>query len=405
MRTRPHERQGVHPYVREDTPESCETRARLTGSEQVIERQQNLARFGKLAAGIAHDFNNILTGMRLNATYLREAQLGAEESAAAVELQEAISAAAEMCKQLLGLARRAADATGDDLLALGALAESTMTLLGPLLRRPGLIVRLDLDTSLSRVRGNRAQLQQVVMNLVLNAQEAIGDAPGTITVQTHAIRLSERECSLYGLDIGLGERDLVGVSVHDTGPGIPPDVLLHIFGPFFTTKKSGTGLGLATAQAIVQQLGGALWATSEVGVGTSFHLGLPLPGLVGEDQALRLRGRCAIWVQDMNLAWDVRAVLDAGGLDTRLVSSAEALSSDAFDYLLTDSVDGRQLEQIVADWPALAIVQISERVSSPGSQSVRWPASAESIRAAFLEARSRVIARRTSVAPAQPEPN
>jgi CheY-like chemotaxis protein len=140
---------------------------------------------------------------------------------------------------------------------------------------PHVDLRLDLAPKLPAVRADAGQLRQVVINLVANAAEAIGDRPGRVEVSTRLRRLGRAELAgcRVGADRPAGE--YVRLAVRDTGPGMPPDVAARAFDPFFTTKFTGRGLGLAAVLGVVQGHGGALSVETAPGRGTTFRLYLP----------------------------------------------------------------------------------------------------------------------------------
>jgi two-component system, cell cycle sensor histidine kinase and response regulator CckA len=246
--------------------------APLAAAEQTIRNAAaaRLQSVGALAGGIAHDFNNLLTAIGGSA----EAALAREpDGGAAVELRQVMESAARgaaLVKQLLAFARQQ------------ALHPRVVELNGAVAAMGGLLVRLlgsrvrlgvTLDEPGRRVRIDPTQLDQVIMNLALNARDAMPDG-GALRIATgHAVVLQPEP---------LGQEELppgryVTLEVADTGAGIPPEVLGRIFEPFFTTKREqgGSGLGLSTVHGIVRQSGGFIAATSRLGEGTTFRIWLP----------------------------------------------------------------------------------------------------------------------------------
>jgi two-component system cell cycle sensor histidine kinase/response regulator CckA len=225
---------------------------------------------GALAGGIAHDFNNLLTAIGGSA----EAALAREpEGSAAPELRqimESASRGAALVKQLLAFARQ--QAMNPRVVELNA----AVAAMGGLLRRLlGSRVRLglDLEEPGRRVRIDPTQLDQVIMNLALNARDAMPEG-GKLRIATrHAVVLQPERIGQEELPPG---RYAV-LEVSDSGAGIPPEILPRIFDPFFTTKREqgGSGLGLATVHGIVRQSGGYIAAESWVGAGTCFRIWLP----------------------------------------------------------------------------------------------------------------------------------
>ena len=138
-----------------------------------------------------------------------------------------------------------------------------------------------LGTDLPAVRANSAQLRQIVMNLVINASEAMGTRTGVIRVTTR-YRKADHSSSM-GIADHFTARDYVELDVSDTGDGMPPEIQARVFDPFFTTKSNGHGLGLATVQGIVRNLGGVIHLKSEPGKGTTFQILLPSAGITASE--------------------------------------------------------------------------------------------------------------------------
>ena len=239
--------------------------------ERKLLEAAKLESLGVLAGGVAHDFNNILTGMLASADSLASALAG--DAGLAAHAQDVVTAcrrAAAICNQLLAYSGRGQFALVDtDLSWLVADTERLIRLsLGKSVR-----LVLDLARGLIPVHVDRAQIQQVIMNLVINGSEAITVGPGTITVRTSCIA-AHRAVPRGSLWVAL--------DVQDDGTGISPENLARIFDPFFTTKFKGRGLGLAAVQGIVNGHGGTLDVSSEVGRGTRFRMLLPAVGPVEE---------------------------------------------------------------------------------------------------------------------------
>ena len=246
---------------------------RLALERKLLEAQK-LESLGVLAGGIAHDFNNILTSILGNATL---AAMDLPETHRArkqlTHIERAANRAADLCAQMLAYAGKSSFVTSP--LCLAALVRDTAALLEVSVGRR---IRLELlvDDTTPAVMGDATQLRQIVMNLVINAADAMGDrTEGHVIVRTFARDLTAE--FLHGavqspqLPAGL----YVGLEVADNGSGMPPEVLGRIFEPFFTTKFSGRGLGLAAVLGIVQSHDGALFVESTPGRGTTFRLFLP----------------------------------------------------------------------------------------------------------------------------------
>jgi two-component system cell cycle sensor histidine kinase/response regulator CckA len=250
---------------------------RIEEERQLLELQLQEARklesLGSLAGGIAHDFNNLLAVILANLTFARrELREAGEVGEALGDAVEAAKSAARLTSQLLAYAgRRSPDVREVD---LSLLVEETSALLGTAVS--GRVqLELDLARDLAPVRADSVQLEQVLMNLVINASEAIGDRPGTIRVTTyHSQRSAEelRSCT-GGEDLPTGL--YVTLEVRDTGSGMEEAVRRRIFDPFFTTRSEGHGLGLSAVLGLVIGHRGAIDVETAPGRGTSVAVHLP----------------------------------------------------------------------------------------------------------------------------------
>ena len=234
---------------------------------------QKLESLGVLAGGIAHDFNNLLTVILGNTALTRlDAKLTSVNDERLGKIQTASNRAAELCRQLLAYAGKGNYAIGR--LDLNALVRETTGLLELSLSRQAKLV-FSLAAELPLIEADASQIQQVVMNLVLNASEALGGNPGHIRVITRVARIG-----VGGLPRGLpttalAAGDYVCLEISDTGCGMTAPVLERIFDPFYSTKFTGRGLGLAAVLGIVRSHHGALTVTSEPGRGSVFQVYLP----------------------------------------------------------------------------------------------------------------------------------
>lgn len=234
---------------------------------------RRLERIGLLAGGIAHDFNNLLTGI-LGQASLALAVLP-KDSPARAPIHKAAGAAgraADLTRQLLAYAGKGQYHIVD--VDLNGLIIENIGLQEAALPRQ-VRLKLDLDPELPSVHADRGQMQQVLMNLVSNAAEAIGSGPGHVWVRT-----SVRHISPDMLDEDEARRLLAGdyvcLEVEDDGSGMTPDTLAHIFDPFFSTKGSGRGLGLSATRGIVRAHKGGMLVATAPGEGTRFQVLFPV---------------------------------------------------------------------------------------------------------------------------------
>jgi two-component system cell cycle sensor histidine kinase/response regulator CckA len=239
--------------------------------ENQINQSQKMDMVGQLAGGIAHDFNNVLSAIMMANDFLLNAHKPTDPSFQDImQIKQNATRAATLVRQLLAFSRR--QTLRPQVLDLGdALSDLTM-----LLRRLiGEKVKLDLvhGRDLWPVKVDVSQFEQVVVNLAVNARDAMPDG-GKLSVRTANVTADEATQLAYK---GMPAAEYVRIDVSDTGTGIPADIVDKIFEPFFSTKEvgKGTGLGLSTVYGIVKQTGGFIYVDSEPGKGTSFRIFLP----------------------------------------------------------------------------------------------------------------------------------
>jgi two-component system cell cycle sensor histidine kinase/response regulator CckA len=241
----------------------------------VLERQLRMAQkmeaVGRLSGGIAHDFNNLL-GVIIGYSQVLKRTLpaGTPVFEHAEEIEKAGQRAAVLTRQLLAFSRQQVLAPA--VLNLNSLI-SEMEKMLPRLIGEDIELAMALDPAIGRVKADQGQIGQVVMNLAVNARDAMPQGGKIVIATTNASMDVVYTRNHPGSKVG----DYVMLSVTDTGSGIDSETLAHIFEPFFTTKQTGkgTGLGLATVYGIVKQSGGFIWVDSALGKGTSFQIFLP----------------------------------------------------------------------------------------------------------------------------------
>ncbi|MFO7697597.1 MAG: response regulator, partial [Anaerolineae bacterium] len=234
---------------------------------------QKLESLGVLAGGIAHDFNNLLAAILGN---LELARLDvAPDSRARMSLDESVAAsirAADLTRQMLAYSGKGHFVVSD--IDLSALVEENSQILRTAIPRTATL-ELNLSRDLPRVRGDAGQLQQVIMNLLTNAADALDGGPGKVTLATGSNRLTARALagSRAGQTIDPGE--YVWLEVRDTGHGMDEETLDRMFDPFFTTKEAGRGLGLGAVLGIIRGHQGGIWVQSQPGSGTLVRVAFP----------------------------------------------------------------------------------------------------------------------------------
>ncbi len=241
--------------------------------EQQLQQGQRLESLGRLAGGIAHDFNNILMAI-LGHAELAQAELP-PGSPAREDLQEIANAshrAAELCRQMMAYSGRGhIQAETVDLVEL---IGNIVHLLSSVISKK-VLLNLNLEKNLPPILGDPSQIDQVLMNLVLNASEAIGERSGVITISAGAMDCTREYLRSTYLDEDLPAGLYVTLEVSDTGVGMSRETLAHLFEPFFSTKAGGRGLGLAAVLGIVRAHKGAIKVYSELGKGTTFKVLFP----------------------------------------------------------------------------------------------------------------------------------
>ena len=320
--------------------------------ERRLTASQKLESLGVLAGGIAHDFNNILTAVLGNASLARQlAAAGTVPEAQLGQIEDAARRAADLCQQMLAYAGKGRVVT--DRVDLNEIVRGTASLLEVSISK-NIRLELRLADRLPPVMADATQLRQIVMNLVINAGDAITEstsAPGgRILVATGA-----RDVEPAELGRAIGHPRLPGgryvvLEVADNGCGMTPETLTRIFEPFFTTKFSGRGLGLSAVLGIMQSHRGGLFVESAPGAGSTFRLLLPAasgePAPSGPSAAppkpARLSGTVLV-VDDEQAVRDItRAALEAFGLTVITAASGEEAVSlcrrlgDGINLVLVD---------------------------------------------------------------------
>jgi two-component system cell cycle sensor histidine kinase/response regulator CckA len=253
--------------------------------ESQFRQAQKMEAVGRLAGGIAHDFNNVLTIISGYSTMVLAEELNPGQQRKIKAIRDASTRAANLIRQLLAFSRK--QLLQKQVLSLNALVTQVETLMGRIIGEDIAFVT-QLDPTLKAVKADPGQLEQVLMNLVVNARDAMPNG-GTLTIATRNMRLDH---SFFRYQFSVEPGDYAMVSVEDTGCGMDEETQAKIFEPFFTTKENGkgTGLGLSTVYGIVKQSGGYIWVRSEPNAGSTFSVFLPVaetnvPAIPGETKA------------------------------------------------------------------------------------------------------------------------
>ena len=336
--------------------------------EDQLRQSQKLEAIGSLAGGIAHDFNNLLSVILTYAELIQgDLDLRSPIQRDLGEIESAARRAAKLTGQLLAFGRR--QVLRPRVLELPAVVANLRGMLRRLLPED-IELALRMDPATGPISADPGQLEQVVVNLVVNARDAITGS-GTVTLAIDPVVLDETFALAHvGAGLGLHAR----LSVSDTGDGIDDAIRARIFEPFFTTKPlgEGTGLGLSTVHGIVQQSGGSVFVDSELGRGTRFDVYLPIvdrcvetvpaPSVVGAGGTETI----LLCEDEDQVRAALRRILTRVGYRViEATNGAEALAvTGAIDLLLTDlvmpGISGRELaERLVARRPGLAVIYMS----------------------------------------------
>ena len=345
----------------------------LNRTRQQLHLSQRLEAVGKLAGGVAHDFNNLLTVISLSINNLAERVRDQDALEDVGQIQDATERAIRLTRQLLAFSRK-------ELIRPRVLqVNEVVAEMHQLLRRTvgeDIEMRLVLGDARTSVYMDQGQLEQVLLNLVVNARDAMPHG-GKLTIETSEVTLDEVYNAQHA---GVPPGRYVLLAVSDSGVGMPPDVVSRAFEPFFTTKEQGkgTGMGLATVYGVVKRAEGAVWLYSEVSKGTTAKVYLPVTTRPGSYDFPSLqprprdgKGEVILLVEDDEGVRSVArrllrdhgyTVLDAPRGDEAL--AVEAQYSGPIDLLLTDVVmpglSGKDLaDHLTARRPSLKVVYMS----------------------------------------------
>ena len=344
--------------LRREVTEHRETAESLKRTHAQLLQAQKMKALGQIAGGIAHDFNNILTTIMGHAMLLLQQLPEVErEASSEAEILRASDRAGALSKQLLSFSRP--QPTAPVVLNVNSVVEHAEKMLAQAIGGR-IVLKKTLDPALGNALADVGQVEQLLLNLVINARDAI-PGNGEIEIITSNVSLKPDD-----VKCGVATTEFVSLSVRDTGSGISSELMARVFEPFFTTKRpgQGTGLGLATCSAIVQQCDGWIACQSQPGKGTQFTVFLPrLSAPVADVSQTRLNGSLPT------------------GRETLLVVEDEPAVGNLFELLLRKlgyevirAQHGEEAERVIAERAAGAIDLILTDVDMPrmgGNELVR----------------------------------
>ena len=370
--------------------------------EAQFQQAQKMEAVGRLAAGVAHDFNNLLTLiLGLCELVLADPDLDDGPRADITEIQVAGARAAGLTLQLLAFSRK--QIIEPTLFDLNLVLAEMQPMLGRVTREDVTVV-MKLQTGPISVRADRGQIEQIVMNLAVNARDAMPDG-GTLTIESAHVELDADYASTHAAVV---PGTYVALTISDTGMGITPEIQARLFEPFFTTKDvgKGTGLGLASVQGIAARSGGSISVYSEVGNGASFTVYLPsadAAAMITEvspvDSSSRAGAETVLVVDDSpGIRELARRLLERDGYRVLTAENGEAAlrvfdQHAVIDILLTDVVmpggNGPELtKQLLEHHPTLKVIYMSgytedaiaqHGVLNPGIAFVHKPFTSETL--------------------------
>jgi two-component system cell cycle sensor histidine kinase/response regulator CckA len=332
--------------------------------ELQLAQNQKMQAIGQLAGGVAHDFNNLLTAIQLRLDeLLHRHPVGDPSYEGLTEIRQTGVRAADLVRKLLAFSRK--QTVQRETLELGELISEFEVLLRRLLREDVKLIT-DYGRNLPQVRADKSQLETAVMNLAVNARDALRShgthdgGPAEVHIRTK--RLDQAEALKLGFPMATPEGCAL-IEVADNGPGIPPEAMAKIFEPFFTTKPvgEGTGLGLATVYGIVKQSDGWIHVESHPGQGAAFRIFLPVHvPVVGAEPAPVKAAKAKPVARDLSGAGRILFVEDED-----VVRGVAARLLRARGYEVIEAADGEEALELAEEWAGKIDLMISD-VIMPG---------------------------------------
>ncbi|HEX7608508.1 MAG TPA: transporter substrate-binding domain-containing protein [Candidatus Cryosericum sp.] len=315
------------------------TKQRLTDErtrqlEKELLQSQKMEAVGRLAGGIAHDFNNIMGGIMGHASLLRvDAMQGTELYQGLDTIERAARRAAELTQRLLSFSRNNTPTIAD--VDIGEVLADTLSIAMPGFDKRTVLVQ-SIPPDLAYVPGDRTQLEEVILNLVINARDAMGRHDGTLTVDACNIIIDESFCTSHDIPV-LPNGNYLQIRVSDTGCGLSPEARDHLFEPFFTTRPEGTGLGLSIVWRVVHDHKGTITVASVPNQGTTFTVYLPAVSRAEAQGRARqtpvsgslprsVRGESVLIVDDEDIVRSV-AVKVLSGLGYHVIDTADPVNA------------------------------------------------------------------------------
>jgi nitrogen-specific signal transduction histidine kinase/CheY-like chemotaxis protein len=335
---------------------SCQDITDFRHAQQEGFARQNLENLGTLASGIAHDFNNLLGGVLAQADLaLAELADGSSPEQELKRIREVAIRSSEIVRQLMIYAGKESEVFGP--VDVSRIVEEMLELLKVSVSKHAAL-ETDLAADLPAVRASASQIRQIVMNLITNSSEAIGETDGVIRVTTERVTVVRDRSGATPQRVAEG--DYVELEVSDTGRGMSLETQARVFDPFFTTKSAGHGLGLSVVQGIVRVLGGAIQLESEPGRGTTFRILLPS---VGQLAPARLPVSSSPASEELKQAGMVLVVEDEAPLRLAI---AKILHKSGFDVL--EAADGTTALNMIREHKDTIAVLLLD-ITLPGTPS------------------------------------